>query len=121
MFQAKRIAFYLDTIWAITASEYVSQYVIGYTSSQLWRRYSGYRALGYEHIAILEDKMTRDDALLLEEKLQFAIKKDKRHTIYRKYDKDRRDKRYFRSAGQATTHPKKPVHSVYIAWWEPDG
>ena len=116
--QTKRVEFYLNTIWAVAASPYVSSYVIGYTSAQLWKRSRNYRTLGYDHFVILEDKMNRDDALWLEERIQTEIKRDRRHTNYRKYHIDKRDGRYYRSAGQNTTDPQSLMHSVYMAWWE---
>ncbi|MGN6307303.1 MAG: hypothetical protein ACTHNH_21000 [Mesorhizobium sp.] len=73
---------------------------------------------GYQHLVVLADKMTRADAHNLEEYLQTAIKNDRRHVLYRKYNADRRDGRYFRSAGQATSDPASKSHSVYLAFWE---
>jgi hypothetical protein len=55
-FQERRIDLYLETVWAIASSPACSGYVVGYTAQQLWRRADGYKQLGYQHMAILEDK-----------------------------------------------------------------
>ena len=117
-FQTRRIDWYLDTMWAVAHSKQVEGYVIGFTAQQLWARYSGYRQLGYQHMVILEDKLNRADALFLEGKLQASIKNDKRNLVYRKYHHEKRDKRHYPSAGQATMDPDELYHSVYMAWWD---
>ena len=110
---------YLDTVWAIAASKYCQQFIIGYTARSGRQRLLEYRYNHrYQHLVVLADHLNRKDALALEGMLQNAIKEDKRHTLYRKYCPDRRDKRHFPSAGQATSDPAEPVHSVYMAWWE---
>jgi hypothetical protein len=116
--QSRRVEAYLDTVWAVAASPYLSGYVIGYTAQQRWARHVSYKTSGWQHMVILEDKLTRADAIWLEGVLQKLIKRDRRHTNYRKYDPERRDGRHYPSVGQATSDPSAPVHSVYMAWWE---
>lgn len=116
--QLRRVDAYLDTVWAVAASPYVAGYVIGYTAQQRWSRHGAYKAAGWRHMVILEDKLTRSDAIWLEGRLQAAIKADRRHTNYRKYDPARRDGRHYPSVGRASGDPSALVHSVYMAWWE---
>jgi hypothetical protein len=118
MMQTRRVDAYLDTVWAIAASKYVGSYVIGFTAQQRWERHSAYKCLEWQHMVILEDKLRRTDALWLEGRLQELIKRDRRHTNYRKYDPDRRDGRHYPSAGRATANPDDFIHSVYMAWWD---
>lgn len=116
--RAARIEGLLDTVWAIAASPYVTEYIIGFTAQPKWDRGRAYRTSGWQHMVVLEDRMTRSDALFLEGTLQYAIKADKRYLMYRKYEESRRDKRHYPSAGQATADPNAKVHSVYMAWSE---
>jgi len=117
-FQKARIARYVDTVWGIAASPYVASYMIGLTARSGWDRRKEYHAYGYDHLVILADRLTKTEAQFLEKALQNAIRNDRRHTNYRKYDPDRRDKRYYPSVGQPTASPTRKIYSVYMAWWE---
>jgi hypothetical protein len=110
---------YLETVWAISASQYVEQYVIGFTYRPGIARYREYRALGYDHLVIIADRLSRKDALDLEHYLQRAVREDRRSVMYRKYHAPRRSKPTYRSYGGGDTDPNALVHSVYMAWWEP--
>lgn len=106
------------TIATIAASQYVSEYVIGYTSRQGLLRREGYKSRGYDHLVILADRLTRAEALRLEEAMQSYILECKVYAEYKKYDPQRRGKRYYPSAGQAKSDPHAHLHSVYMAWRE---
>jgi hypothetical protein len=116
---ARRVPRYVDTIWAIAASRWVQQYVVGITCRQAWQRRLEYHAQGYDHLVILADKLTLKEAHWLEERLQAEIRLNRRHTNYRKYHEDKRMTRYYRSAGSGSPNPNARIHSVYMAWWEP--
>jgi len=110
----------VDTIWAIAASKCVAHYTIGYTARAGHQRFKEHRSWGYDHLVILADKLSRLEASKLETMLQQAIRVDRRHTNYRKYDPARRDGPIYHSVGQASQETAHlPIHSVYMAWWEP--
>lgn len=109
---------YLNTVWAIAASKYVEQYVIGFTSRAGISRFNEYKALGYDHLVILCDRLTRKDALDLEHYLQRAIREDRRFASYTKYHLRRRDGPTYRNYGNTDNDPSALIHSVYMAWWE---
>jgi hypothetical protein len=118
MRMARREA-YLETVWAIAASPYVETFVIGYTYRSGLARYREYHAVGYDHLVIIADRLSRKDALDLEEYLQLGIRRHRGLASYRKYHGRRRDTRTYRSHGSANADPNDLVHSVYIARWEP--
>ena len=119
MLTSKEVDHCLNTAWAIAASPYVHQFMIGFTAQPLKMRRSQYGTVhGYQYLVLLADRMNRADALSLEENLQLAVKQDRRHTLYRKYCEVRRDERYYRSAGPAGTNQHDLIHAVYMAWWE---
>jgi hypothetical protein len=120
VWKSKQLEAYRETVWAIAASKYVEEYLIGFTGRPRTARFGEYRAHGYNHAVILEDRMTRKDALDLEAYLQKAVCVDQRQASYRKYNKKRRCKPARRNfGGRSTTDPTAEIHSVYMAWWEP--
>jgi hypothetical protein len=107
----------LDTVWSIAASKYVGDYTIGYTARAGHERLKEHRRWEFRHLVILADKLTRTDASSLEMALQRRIREDKRHTLYRRYDPDRRDGGIYPSIGRANPETALlPIHSVYMAW-----
>lgn len=117
--RAGRIDKHLNTVWAIAASPFVNEFMIGYTSRAGYDRLREHSYnYSYQHLVILADRLNREDAHQLERSLQEAIKEDRRRLLYRKYCGDRRDGRYYKSAGQGTADPLQRVHSVYMTWWE---
>jgi len=118
--QQRRIKAYLGAIDAIARSPYVEQFLVGFTKRSGWGRRSEYRAVGYDHLVILADKLTQEEALDLEAALQTAAWSNRRSILFRKYRQNRRDKRrQYRSSGPLSTSPDDHVHSVYMAWWGP--
>ena len=109
---------YLNTVWAIAASRYVSQYVIGYTSRSGIARFRQYKVWGYDHLVIIADRLSMKDALDLEHYLQNEAKKNKNTAFYQKYHRERRDGPTYRSYGGTAQAPDDFIHSVYMAWWE---
>lgn len=109
-----------DTVWAICASKYVSQYIIGYTARAGAMRYAQYARNDWHHLVTLADKLTRKDAQDLEEHLQTLCWKNRRHPTYRKYEPRRRDRgKYYRSHGGTEQYDSEaPIHSVYMVWRE---
>lgn len=117
--RSDRIDGLLDTVWAIAASPYVGGYTIGYTARAGHERFKEHRRWGFNHLVILADKLNRVDASALEMRLQEQVRKDRRHTHYRKYDPSRRDGPLFPSVGRASAETGHlPIHSVYMAWWD---
>src|SRR5205085_5111941 len=114
---AARREAYLNTVWAIAASPYVSQYVIGYTARSGIERFRQYKSWGYDHLVLIADRLSRKDALDLEEYLHEEARKNRNTTIYQKYHEKRRDGPHYRRYGGIGA-PGDAVHSVYMAWWE---
>jgi hypothetical protein len=108
---------YLNTVQAIAASPRVDQFLIGFTSRAGVHRFAEYRPYEYEHLVILADKLNDKEAKGLEEFLQTKCKSDSKTAAGRKYHK-RRKKLPYTKGGSSRT-PNKPIHSVYMVWWEP--
>lgn len=111
---------YLNTIWAIASSRYVTGFVVGYTCMAAKERFAAYKTNGYDYLVILADRLTLSEALALEQRLQEACKVGKaRGAPYkRKYDLLHRALPYYRSVGQGSRDPEGRTHSVYMAWYE---
>jgi len=120
--QDKIIERYLHTIWCVASSRYVKWFVIGYTANAGKIRLGQYRQNGFDYLVILADRLTQAQAHDLEERLQAECKKGATSgpPYRRKYHPDFRDLPYYRSAGQGSPNPDKEIHSVYMAWAEPD-
>jgi len=80
------------------------------------QRCKPYQVTGWYHLVAIADRMCRDDALDLEERLFRTMQADKRDVLYRKYDNSVRDGPYRRSAGGVTGGEDQPIHGVYMAW-----
>lgn len=119
--QERVVERHLNTIWAISSSRYVGQFVVGYTALGGRNRSKAYRQNCYDHLVVLEDRLTKQQALDLEERLQEACKfgKARGEPYRRKYHPYYRALAYCRSAGQGSPDPEAPIHSVYMAWMEP--
>lgn len=109
----------LEIIKTISASPLVEGYKIGFTFQPLLKRGDQYRGEGFQGLALMADKMTRSEALTLEENLWRAIDAhDKRTPAFKKFQKDQ--VRYRRSyGGSSRDFENLPIHGVYIAWWTP--
>jgi len=120
--QEKMVTNYFDTVWCIAASRWVKWFVIGYTSKSGKERFSAYKTKGYNNMVVLADRLTQKQALELEEQLQNLCKAGKPgQLVYkRKYHPEHRDLRYSRSSGQGSPDPCAPIHSVYMAWVQPE-
>lgn len=120
--QSKMVDWYLDTVWAIASSRYVKWFVIGYTAQSAKSRFYGYQARGFHSVVILADRLTKIQALDLEKQLQSACKKGaaRGEPYKRKYHPEFRSLRYFGSAGQGSPEPSALLHSVYMAWVQPN-
>lgn len=118
MLRQSTIFKYWDTVWCIAASKHVQEFMIGYTRRPLRFRQGEYqRKHGYQYSVVLANGLTKDEAHQLEESIQHLIKSDKRLNIYRKYNPERRDGRYYPSEGPTSQQQLDPLHSVYMAWW----
>lgn len=112
--QAESLAY---TVFAICNSSSVIEYMIGFTArSALVRRREHYRRLGYQHLVVLADKLSRTDALFLEEHLQKSMRDDKRYVIYKKYRDAVRDGPHRASYGGIQGSPLEHIHSTYLTW-----
>jgi hypothetical protein len=107
----------LEVIRTISASPLVEGYKIGFTFQPLLKRGDQYRGVGFHGLALMADKMTRSEALTLEENLWSAIgTSDQRTPVFRKFQKDQ--SRYRKSfGGSSREFENLPIHGVYIAWW----
>jgi hypothetical protein len=119
MINSATVEHYVNTIWCVAASQYVHEFMIGYTSRSGAERRREYRnAHEYQYLIVIADQLTQPDAMNLEKRLQEAIKVDGRAVLYRKYCPWRREQRYFPSHGPSHAEPFSKTHSVYMAWWE---
>lgn len=83
-------------------------------------RFASYKNQQWQHMVILENGLTKLQALDLEERLQGACKEGNPTgpPYRRKYSEWHRTKPYVRSAGQGSYDESDWIHSVYMAWWE---
>jgi hypothetical protein len=116
----RRLERHRNTVWAIAASPYVKQYLIGFTARSGYQRFLEYRPLKYDHLVIIADKLNREDAKQLEQYLQVSHNHDRRSAAHIKYNKRRTNNRYYPSDGGGKGKPAALIHSVYMAWWEED-
>jgi hypothetical protein len=111
----------IRTIGAIARSNLVARYLIGYTSRGGWKRFSHYRSLeNCNHLVVIADALTFQQASILEINLQSRLWADGRSVLFRKYDPGRRDKRGAYSAPSFIHKGRndETVHCIYMAWWE---
>jgi hypothetical protein len=111
---------HVNTIWAIAASRWCKGFLIGYTCMARRERFAGYKQNGWDYMIVLENGLTRYQALDLERRLQEACKKGAPSgpPHRRKYSPYHRGLSYRESAGQGSRDPTAPIHSVYMVWWE---
>lgn len=77
------VALCLNAIKAISDSPKVENYNVGFTAQPLLKRGAQYRGIGYSSLVLLADRLTRGEALQLEETLWYAIRAyDKRSNVY---------------------------------------
>lgn len=112
----------LTTIDAICRSPTVRHYRIGYTSRSIQARSDQYYSTKWDHCVALADRLTQDEALLLERELFEEIRdcEDRRSVVYCKYDPSCLDGPYRRSRGGAVDNGEK-LHTVYLAWTDITG
>jgi hypothetical protein len=112
----------LATIESICTIKNLGWYVIGYSSHPAIRRRVAVDREGFPHFVVLADRLSKDDALDLEERLFLAATKSKKKgLLYKKYHPDKRDDRYWRADGGNKVDRSQLVHSVYIVWWVKHG
>lgn len=114
--QASTAASLAQTVYAIARSPAVAEYTIGVTTRPNLRRRAEHRAdRGYDHLVVLADNLSRATAQRIEECLQNYMRTADLKTlaVYQKYEKTRRNDRYYASLGQA-----QEGFSVYMAWRE---
>jgi hypothetical protein len=106
----------IEAITSICFSPVVESYNIGFTSQSAIKRGDQYRGVGYHSLVVLADKMTREEALRLEQDLCEAVQAfDTNSPLYKKF---REGSSYRRSYGGAPSDiAERPIHSVYMAWW----
>ena len=104
----------------IAQSPSVKSYIIGFTSQSLRDRFRPYQSNGYEYAVLLCDRLTRSEALQLEEHIFREMKTMKGAAngkqLYDKYEKSRRDGPYSPSyGGKGEANARQ--HGVYMVWW----
>ena len=107
-----------ETVWAIAASRYCSEYIIGYTHLANRRR-KAYARNGWSYFVILADNLTQSEALRFEKRLQERIKSDLTHICFKKYNVKRRSLRHYPSSG-GKIDTQGSHHSVYMVFHEED-
>lgn len=111
-----------DTVIAIAASKYCSEFIIGYTHGPARvRQYQYFNAveLGYQHLVVLCDRLSQADALWIEGRLQSDVKQGNNFPEEsNKYNAKRRLTPHTRSSGGVTLAPDARWCSVYMAWRE---
>src|SRR5262245_29501381 len=108
----------LGVMQSICTIKNMEHYVIGYSSAPANKRAVATARVGLPFLVVLADRLSRNDALKLEEKLFIAATKTekKKGLLYKKYHPDKRDGRYFPSYGGNKVDPNDLVHSVYMDW-----
>ena len=111
---------HIDTIWAIAASEYVDQFVVGVTAQSSEKRFQQYRGVDFRHLVVLSNGWTSEEALWLEGALQSHCRDTEAHKpgFPDKYSRDRKSDVHRRSLGGKAAGEAE--YLVYMAWWEPD-
>ena len=88
--RAKQVDSYYRTVRTIASSWYVQTFHIGHTYRAGIARFTDYKRFEFDHLVILADKLTQDDARGLEEELQKKCREDKREVTWRKYHPHKR-------------------------------
>ena len=119
MLQTKVLDEHIDTLWTIAASRWIDGFIIGYTCQSRRERFKSYKADGWHGMVVLENGLTRDQALDLERRLQETCKRGLAtgEPYRRKYAPYHRELPHYASSGQGSTEPDAPIHSVYIVWY----
>jgi hypothetical protein len=117
MLRQKRVDICLETIRAIAALPTVTEYIIGFTTLSAAQKGDQYRRVGFHHLIILADKMSRPVAIDLEHRIQHAIFKQG-DSLSRNYHKEKFARgTLFKSSGDSPRDPAVKECSVYMAWW----
>lgn len=122
MITQSTLNYYYNTVWCIVASPFVAEYMVGYTRRPAKMRLSEYWKIhGYEHLVVLANGLSLEDAAKMERQLQLWIwDSPKRGVVYRKYNAQRRGGRHFPSVGPTSNIVESSGHTVYLAWLEPE-
>jgi hypothetical protein len=99
---------YLEQVKAIAASQLVDQYLVGITANEHARRLA-YAREGFEYFFILETRLSREEALALEQALFCTLAADPE--LRAKYHHKKRDEPYRASTGGAIGE----AYCLYIA------
>lgn len=104
---------YLDTVWCVVASPFVTEYGIGESSMGARARLSApQRVPGYQYLAVLANELGLEDAQQLTQHLQGAIRASSPKSVLR---------RKYRALPpvSATMRVGTHRHYVYLAWrWD---
>ena len=110
----------LATVSLIAASPYIAGYTIGYAARCGNNPFTEHRLVEETtHVVVLADQLTGSEAELLESTIRREILSDRRNTLYRKYDRPRREDDTNLKVGQYD--PKaahRPIHFLYMSFWE---
>jgi len=105
----------LSAMKSIVRSPDVQCFKVGYTCRAGVVRGDEYRAVGFKHLVILADRLNPLEGVDLEDELVRAWKNaDARSVLFKKNDRDQRDKAHKRSRGGSGS---KRTAAVYLAWW----
>lgn len=120
MITQSRLEKCLATVRSICTSPALDQYLIGYTAASAAWKGDQYRSReGFQHLVVLADRMSRDDALELETTLQRTIWSDPNDIACMKYHAEKReDGQPYSSYGGKKSDPSETSCSVYMAWWD---
>ena len=116
--KGERVESILQTIDDICRSPSVQHFMVGYTKRAMRKRSDEYSKYSWDGFVVLQDCLTREQALQLENELFSGISENpKTSIIYRKYDRDRRDGPYWKNDGGADqSDADEPIHKVYMIW-----
>ncbi|OBQ67973.1 hypothetical protein [Mesorhizobium erdmanii] len=108
----------LSTVDALCSIPSMNEYLIGHTRLPAWQKATEYRRVGFQHLAVLVDKLDREESLAIEHELQRSIFASIGSPLLEKYHKEKRDHRVLsRSYGGSPTDPAIKECSVYIVWY----
>jgi hypothetical protein len=114
-----RIERIVTTMRAIARSPDVTEFKVGFTFSPTRTRADAHRTTsGLTSFVILQDGLTREEGLDLEEELFRRCTADRDDILFRKYVEDVRSQLHRRSYGGTTAEQaEEPIHIVYMTWY----
>jgi len=101
-------------ITTLIHSTEIEKYVVGITATPVRRRYA-YEREEFDLFFVIDQELTMNAALELEERCFAEIAESFDSSIYDKYHPEKRNTRYRRSAGGRNF--EGPCYQLYIAGW----